>query len=181
MGEAKIRKEKLRAEMLKIIEGWIRPATAEEAEIVSEIERLPHEHVAVYPPEHLEYMEMKPRECHANCRIMVGQDSPDILAHVLGWRNENNAYILHSVIRQSDNKLYCVTPNEAKLVSFEFIPDEAISSREGNDGHYQYSRKGNAIGYGFRRDPDQTIEDGLKVKERLLSGMDPYEAMKLLR
>lgn len=181
MGQAKLRQEKLRAEFLRIVEGWSRPATDEEAFIVAEIEKLPLVTVTVYPPDQLEYMRMKPRECHANCRFMEQNGQEHKIRQVIGWRNDDGIYVLHSVIRQNDGRLYCVTPSEANLQKFEFIPDEEIQCREGDDGLYHYSRKGIEVGYGVRSNPDKTIAYAKKVKERLLSGMNPFEAMKLLK
>jgi len=181
MGEAKLRQEELRSEFLKIVEGWIRPATDEESTVVAEIEKLPFETVTVYPPDKLEYMRMKPRECHVNCRFMEENGQEHNIRHVVGWRNDDGIYVLHSVIRQDDGRLYCVTPNEASLEQFKFIPDDEIQCRESDDGRYHYSRKGVEIGYGFRSNPDETIAYAKKMKERLLSGMHPYEAMKLLK
>lgn len=42
-----------------------------------------------------------------------------------------------------------------------------------------YYRNGVKVGAGVRIDRAQTIADGKIVRERLLSGMDPYEAVRL--
>jgi hypothetical protein len=40
-------------------------------------------------------------------------------------------------------------------------------------------REGHEIGPGVRREPEQTLREGSIVRERLKSGMNPYEAMRL--
>ena len=97
----------------------------------------------------------------------------------LEWMQDGN-YVLHSIGR-SRRDYVCVTPVDEKMDAgspFPFIRDPKIEVREEN-GFHGYYRDGVKIGPGVRRDPSKTLAEIEIVRQRLLSGMDPYEAVKL--
>jgi hypothetical protein len=125
-------------------------------------------------------MGMKPQECHTNSRFMEKNDPEGRTKQILGWWPQGPHYVLHSIVNHRGQFL-CFTPVDAKLVpdaTFQFLPDPKIEVREAN-GVLNAYRDGVKIGAGVRLDPAQSIAETETVRQRLLSGMDPYEAVKL--
>jgi len=174
---AKIDDEHLRQDLIDSCLAWTDPPMEGETKAAAEVSKLPTVTITKYLPEHqLKAMGMKLRHCHTNCLSM--QDHPEVIGHVVGWIFTSNFYILHSVIRKSDNKLYCVTPTYDWMESFEFIPDDEIDIDTESSISW-FSRKGIQIITGLRLDPAATIANSEKKLKRLYSDMDPWEAYYL--
>lgn len=176
MGQAKRNREQLRKEVIKGIDDWSFPETEWETETVAEIEKLPVIRVRRYPDEALEYMRMIPKQCHANAKFMQENDPDGICWQVSGWWIQEGNYVLHSVVERA-GEFFCVTPVPMDSdYKFDFIPDPKIEWRE--EGEYRNSYRDNVeIGVGLRSDPKRTLKRNSIMKDRLLSGMNPYKAL----
>ena len=171
----------LRDVLLAEVDRWSFPVTDWELATVKEIERLPVVTAHRMPAAQLEWMRMEPRECHANARFMEAKDPDRRMKQVIGWWPQGDHYVLHSVVRNRLGQYVCVTPVDAKLVpdtQFDFVPDLTIEVRE-ESGVRSCYRDGVQIGAGVRRDPAQSLANAGIVRQRLLSGIDAYEAVKL--
>ncbi len=178
MGEAKRKREELRQRFLQIVEGWSAAPTEWETRMVAEVKELPRMTVRRYPPHVLAYMNMKQGECHANCQFMQNEDPDGICQRVVGWTYTDGQFVLHSVVKRND-EYFCVTPVPPGFPQeIIFVPDPAITVEE-KDGRYIFSRGGEEIRYGLRPNPAATLEFCNTLRERLNSGMNPYEAMDL--
>jgi hypothetical protein len=169
--------------LLQMLAKWSFPASDWERATVDAITRLPAVTVHRYPADLLEQMRMKPQECHVNARFMEEKDPEKATRRVLGWwvQPAGNAcqFVLHSVI-QRHGVYHCVTPVDPRVSpepTFPFVPDPQIEPRaEGNTWSYYRDRV--RIIHGVRSNPTQTIADCAAVRERLLAGMDPFEALQ---
>ncbi|AUX78890.1 hypothetical protein [Sinorhizobium fredii] len=177
MGEAKRKTEKTRVSFLAELDKWYFPTTEWEARTVAEISQLPVVKVTRYPDDTLAYMRMPPRACHANARFMQDNDPDKRLRQVTGWWPQDGHYVLHSVVDQH-GEYVCVTPAPMYVGrTFDFIPDEKIEWRDEGDYRTGY-RNGIEIGPGVRADPAKTLAELESMRQRLLSGMNPYQAVK---
>lgn len=177
MGEAKRKLEKVRASFIAELDNWSFSPTEWESRTVAEIQALPVIKVMRYPDDALEYMRMPPRECHKNARFMQDNDPNGRLKQVTGWWMQDGNYVLHSVVDQYGDYV-CVTPAPLHPENpFDFIPDEKIEWRDEGDFRVAY-RDGVKIGPGVRSNPTKAIADLEEIRSRLLSGMNPYEAVK---
>jgi hypothetical protein len=177
VGEAKRKLEEARATFLQELEKWSFPVSDWEARTVAEISKLPVVRVKRYPDDALAYMRMPPKECHKNARFMQDNDPDKRLRQVTGWWPQDGQYVLHSVVDQY-GEYVCVTPAPMHHEdTFDFIPDDKIEWRDEVDYRVAY-RDGVAIRPGVRSDPLKAIDDMKVVKERLLSGMNPYQAVQ---
>ncbi len=125
---------------------------------------------------------MEPRQCHTNARWMEENDPNGRSKHIVGWWAQNENFVLHSVVRHPGNQYVCYTPVDETLVpdrSFRFRPDPKIEKRIGEGNRWSWYRAGVQIRAGVRQNPTQTIANAALVRERLISGMDPYEAVQL--
>ncbi|MDX3925169.1 MAG: hypothetical protein QHC90_05085 [Shinella sp.] len=177
MGQAKRKLEEARASFLAELDSWSFPATEWEAKVVADIGSLPVVKVTRYPDEALAYMRMPPRECHKNARFMQDNDPDKRLRQVTGWWPQDGQFVLHSVVFQNGD-FVCVTP--APMHSgrtFEFIPDDKIEWRDEGDYRVAY-RDGMEVGPGVRADPAKTLVEIERVRQRLLSGMNPFQAVR---
>lgn len=159
---------------------WSFPVTDWEVATAKKIARLPVISVHRVPAAQLEWMRVKPRQCHVNARFMEENDPEKRTKRVIGWWSQDGNYVLHFIVR-SRGDYVCVTPVDEKMDAgspFPFIRDPKIEVREEN-GFHGYYRDGVKIGPGVRRDPSKTPAEIEIVRQRLLSGMDPYEAVKL--
>lgn len=177
MGEAKRNIAALKASFLAELDRWDFPGSSWEAETAAELADLPRVLVPRYPDHALDYMRMKPKECHVNTRFMQDNDPEGQVRQVTGWWHQGGNYVLHSVIEQPGG-LACVTPSPLHPENpFEFIPDPKIEWREEGDYRVAY-RDGHPIGPGIRTDPQQELADLAEMRKRLHSGMNPYEAIR---
>lgn len=178
MGAGKRKLEQVRAAFLAELDSWMFPPSEWETRTVEEIQSLPVVKVERYPDHVLEYMRMPERQCHANARFMQDHDPEQRLRQVTGWWLQEGSYVLHSVVDQQ-GKLVCVTPAPLhRDPTFEFIPDAKIEWREQGDYRVPY-RDNIEIGRGVRVDPLKTMTEIDMIRQRLLSGMNPYEAVRM--
>lgn len=155
------------------------PATPDEALLADAIGNLDVVKVPRAPADQLAWARMKPRECHANCQFYVNNDPERKTRMMFGWTLDTGVYVLHSVIER-DGQIICITPNELDETSIDFRPDPDLVAKISDQNKFSFSRTGIKVeGYGVRPDPAKTIKLGKYVKKRLLSGMNPYEAIKL--
>lgn len=167
--------------LLAELDNWSFPVTDWELATAKEIARLPSVIVTRPPAAQLEWMKMKPRECHTNARWMEENDPEGRTKLIVGWWPQNGNYVLHSITRHR-GQYVCFTPVDENLVpdsTFRFRPDPRIEKRVAEDNRWSWYRGGVKIGPGVRQDPAQTLANIKLARERLLSGMDPYEAMQL--
>jgi hypothetical protein len=170
----------LRNVLLDEVERWSFPITNWELATVKAIARLPSITVQRVDAVRLEWMRMKPRQCHGNARFMQENDPEGRTRQIVGWWTQNGNHVLHSIVRHRGQYL-CFTPVDEALVperTFRFRPDPKIEIRVEGDRRTFY-RDGVQIGPGVRQDPAKTLAYGEMVRQRLLSGMDPYEAVRL--
>jgi hypothetical protein len=176
MGEAKRNLENIRKSLLAEFDKWDFAPTTWETKTIEELNSLPKVIVTRYPDHILKFMRMKPRECHANSRFMQEKDPDGRMKHVTGWLNVDDHYILHSVVDQC-GQMVCVTPVQLEQSgTFEFIPDSQIEWRENGNVREAY-RQDVLIGPGLRSNPEKTRADLAELRARLLSGMNPYDAL----
>lgn len=178
MGQAKQRQKREREDMLRVLEKWSYPPSEWEAAMVSEVEQLPVTIVQREPPERLAWARMKPRLCHDNCAWYERNDPTGKSKACTGWiRDEFGNYVLHTVVNVGDEYV-CITPMpNVSGTHLEFIPDPAITVSIKDDKFYHY-RKGQRIGAGLRSEPEKTLAQVERVKERIASGMDAMEAAR---
>lgn len=178
MGEAKRKREALRATLIKSCDEWLFPPSKQEAEIASEISQLPVEMVERASDWQLRRIGMEPRKCHSNARFMAENDPTKQTKQVFGWLVQGGGnFVLHSVIKQRDH-LFCVTPSPFNPENpFPFVPDAAIEVRE-EDGGVFY-RKGLRIEAVVRSNPEVTIRRCLENRKRLEAWGNPYDAMRV--
>ncbi|QLQ17654.1 MAG: hypothetical protein HZT43_01370 [Exiguobacterium profundum] len=177
MGEGKRKLEAVRVKFLAELDDWSFPASEWESQTVAEIKRLPVVRVHRASDEELNYMRMKPQQCHTNVRFMVKNDPEQRSEQITGWWPQDGNYVLHSILNQW-GQFVCVTPSPMnKENPFSFIPDPKIEWREEGDYLTAY-RDGVAVGKGVRDNPAEALKALAVVRERLLSGMNPYEAIR---
>jgi hypothetical protein len=175
VGEAKRKLEEARKLFIAELDKWSFQATKWEARTVAEITELPVVKVTRYPDDTLAYMRMPPRECHKNARFMQDNDPDKQLRQVTGWWPQDGQYVLHSVVDQYGVHV-CVTPTPMHSGgTFDFIPDDKIEWRDEGDYRVAY-RDGEEIGPGVRADPAKTLAEIERMRQRLLTGMNPYQA-----
>ncbi|WP_051678736.1 hypothetical protein [Xanthobacter sp. 91] len=177
MGDAKRKLERVRQTFLAGLGDWMFPPSDWETRTVAEIQALPVVIVTRRPIHELEYMRMPAKQCHANARFLQDHDPERIMRHVAGWWVQPPNYVLHSVV-EKDGHFFCVTPAPDYLDgTFEFIPDDKIEWRVDGE-HMAPFREGVEIGRGVRSDAAATIAELEALRQRLLSGMNPYEAVR---
>lgn len=171
-----------RREYLKQVTRWSYPATDAEREIANEIDKIEPIMVERAHPLTIDYMRMRPNECHLNCYAYEKLDTTGRAKMVSGWWSDNDVYILHSVIDTGD-RLICITPGLHPSLDFtciEFRPDPKIDRQDINETTVKMgTRQGVKLGVGIRRNPEEAIAVAEYVRTRLLSGMDPEEALLL--
>lgn len=86
-------------DVLLELDRWSFPVTDWELATVKEIVRLRVIRVQRVDAAQLEWMRMKPRECHANARFYEENDPQRRSKHVIGWWPQNGNYVLHSIVR----------------------------------------------------------------------------------
>ncbi|MGO6943048.1 hypothetical protein [Rhizobium johnstonii] len=154
MGEAKQKNAQMIATIRNEMERWTQPYTAEEAEMVTEIKRIPVQHIQRGPLDQLKWMRMRPRYCHDNAVWMEENDPEHEARAVSGWLVTPGTFVLHSVVRQR-GALICVTPAETGHEDWiDFIPDPALMRSKTPAGQYIFQRGSHPISYGLRYDPE---------------------------
>jgi hypothetical protein len=177
VGDAKKKLESVRKAFLAGLEEWAFQPTEWEAQTVAEIQDLPMVKVHRYPNDALAYMRMPAQHCHKNAEFMEKNDPTGRTRHVTGWWLNEGSYVLHSVIHY-DGQYACVTPAPAERDNtFDFVPDSKIEWQE--EGEYRAAyRDGVGIGKGVRIKPAETLKELEIIRQRLLSGINPYEAVR---
>jgi hypothetical protein len=179
MGEAKARLERLRETFLASAEEWMFPPSRWEQEAVREILSRPMERAVRGLPRGAGVLNAPPRECHANALFYATHDPSGRAKLVTGWWRQPNVLVLHSLV-EIEGQLYCVTPFDADpSPDFAFIRDPRLRWHEDADGERYCERDGHRIGPGLRLDAPQVMADTALIKDRLCSGMNPYEAVKV--
>lgn len=177
MGEAKRKLETVRAEFLAELDKWSFPATDWELATVEEIKRLPVIKVWRASDRKLKWARMPAQQCHANACFIEEQDPDGRSKQITGWWLQDGDYVLHSIVNQHGNYI-CVTPAPLQPENpFDFIPDPKIEWRIEGDYRVAY-RDGVKIGPGVRSNPAKTLAKLNVTRQRLLSGMNPYEAVR---
>lgn len=170
---------KLRDSFLRQADRWSFPETQWERDLVLELGRLPLLRAPRAPEWLLRHSRMVPQRCHENVSFVV-EHFPHC-EHVSGWMPVDGDYVLHSVLRQS-GELVCVTPllspGRGMPDHVEFIPDPRIEWRREGAVPVAY-RDGVEVGPGVRTDPTATMRRVALVRERLLAGVHPFQAVLL--
>jgi hypothetical protein len=180
LGEAKKKREIMRQAILEGLDEWSFPVSQWEKRSVAEIQSLPRVKVNRYPDEVLSYMRMPARRCHENAHFMQNNDPEGKIKHIVGWWVQGEDFVLHSVVLQGDQYV-CVTPAPLESENtFEFVPDEKIEWRDEGNVRTAY-RDGVAIGKGLRADPEKTLAELDEIRGQILSGADPYDAVRRKR
>jgi hypothetical protein len=177
MGQAKVRREALRQQMLDEGRRWDFAPSSWEADICAQLK---DDSLVVVVPraaaEQIAWMKMPANKCHANERWFVQNDPSRRARAVTGWWVQWPDFVLHSVIEQ-DGQLICITPVPFDESDFPFIPDPQIDWIEDGDV-YSAVRGGRIIGPGVRAFPEFTMARNGIVRERLLAGDDPFKAIE---
>lgn len=176
MGEAKRRREQLRATMLEQSEFWAGPDSEWETALVEELLDMKVERVPRMAAEDIAWMRMPANACHANTRFYEANDPTGQGKSVTGWWLQGLDFVLHSVLG-NNGQYCCITPSAGGETEIFFVPDPNISWIETGDV-YSPVRNGQIIGLGVRRFPAFTRAMNDAVSTRLLAGMDPYRAME---
>ncbi|WP_234052600.1 MULTISPECIES: hypothetical protein [unclassified Xanthobacter] len=177
MGEAKRKLEQVRHTFLADLGEWMFPPSDWETRTVAEIQALPVVIVTRRPDRDLEYMRMPAKQCHENAHFLQVHDPEGLMRHVTGWWVQDGNYVLHSVV-EKDGHFFCVTPAPAYVEkTFDFIPDDKIEWRVDGE-HMAPFRDGVEVGRGVRTDAAATIAELEVLRQRLLSGMNPYKAVR---
>jgi hypothetical protein len=174
LGEAKVKRERLRATLLDECDRWSAPPSADEDAAREAVAALPVVKVRRLPADQIAYMRMPGRECHANCAWYAENDPERKTEHVIGWWIQPGADVLHSVIKR-DGGYFCLTPQLAGTPEvFDFVPDPEIEARE--EGEYRaFYRNGFRCVPGIRFDPAETIRYMEWMREKLLAGVNPMK------
>ncbi|WP_200901811.1 hypothetical protein [Pannonibacter phragmitetus] len=170
MGEAKHNRKQIRARMLSELERWMVPESEAEARLNDEIRAMTFYSISRQPDHVLDYMRMKPQQCHHNAASCARLDPSGESKHVSGWWKRGGIFFFHSVIL-SQTKLHCITPHHdnAKL---EFAPDFDIIWHEKN-GVMTSESKGQDVPYLVRDYPEAIIKAATEARDALLAGADP--------
>lgn len=170
MGEAKIRREELRAHMIIELERLMAPATPEEDALNDEIRALEFYEIHRIPDAQLSYMRMEPQRCHQNAGAYAKLDPSGESRHVAGWWKRGGIFYFHSVVL-SQTKLHCVTPHRDRL-PLTFAPDFDIAWSE-VAGFMKSDRRGADVPFLVRDFPDKVIAEANEARGALLAGADP--------
>lgn len=177
MGEAKRKREHLRAFMLVQMEKWLFPPSEWEREMARELAERPVVQVQRWPPHVLEDSGMPANHCHANTRWYADNDPEKKARQVTGWWKQEGAYVLHSIVER-DGKLACITPTPYGDDELAFIPDPQIEWRANEaDGVMEAFRDGVLIEVGVRVDPEGMIAQLEKDRAELIAAKNPYDVL----
>lgn len=170
MGEAKHRREELRARMLVELERWMMPASPDEDRLNDTIRALTFYKVPRAPDAQLTYMRMEPQQCHLNASAYARLDPTGESRHISGWWKRGGIFFFHSVVL-SQTKLCCVTPHYDRS-PLEFAPDFDITWTE-TEGVMNASRQGAKVPFLVRDFPEVIIAEATAARDALLAGAPP--------
>lgn len=180
MGQARARQQQrlqaMRDAVLFQSERWAKPGSALEAEWHREVSAGNHELVVTQRREALIRGGMIANDCHVNCSSQERNDPTGAAKHVVGWWQQGDCYVLHSVIEQNGD-LYCITPQHFDVPAFMFVRDKKLQWVPlGEDRVLR--REGHEPMVGLRKDPARFIESHRKLTQKLSEGLDVLEAME---
>jgi hypothetical protein len=181
MGEAKRREKELRDEFLKEADRWSFPPSEWEQKVVAELQAAEPIWVERMPREQVDWMRMPPGKCHANAQWYEDNDPSKTFKAVAGWLvDPEGNYVFHSVVSDGENYA-CITPSRADpRPMFEFIPDPKVTWYDDDaTGYRRALRDGGDIGAGVRSDPEKTIADCERIRQKLLAGVHPMKAIEI--
>lgn len=178
MNQGKFRREELRKKLLNDFEKFMMEPTEDEALLANEISSLPVKRIIRESPERLKWGGMQPQECHQNCRAYADLDPTKISRQISGWWVRDEVFVLHSVI-ETRGGLICITPYMMDESELDFIPDQKIVWDKDAEGKFSASRAGKPTIAVVRRNPQKTIKQCIYMKNRLRSGLNPYDAIDL--
>ena len=165
--------------MLEALKPWLKVPTDEEAQLAQEVSSFPILVVPKASPLMMNRMQMKAGECHFNCHFYVINDPQKKSKQITGWLYSpahGGTYCSHSVVDLSGD-MTCLTPDLFGDEAIEFVPDTKIElTFTGNVG--LVVRNGKPFSPTIRNEPEKAMAYYLKIKERLLSGIDPYDALE---
>ena len=170
MGEAKGRREELRARMIVELERLMAPTSPGEDALNDGIRALDFYQIHRVPDGQLAYMKMEPQRCHQNAGAYVKLDPSGESRHVSGWWKRNGIFYFHSVVL-SQTKLHCITPH-ADRSALTFAPDFDIVWHE-KGGLMNSDRRGAEVPYLICDFPDKVIAEATEARDGLLAGADP--------
>lgn len=115
MGEAKRRRqaadEALRQRFLHELDYLGAPELDGEVDLYHEVQAMPLLVIPRQVPEVIEWMRMKPGECHTNAYSFTQLDPSKRAKMFTGWWCDSAIPRLHSVVDQvGDGQLICITP-----------------------------------------------------------------------
>jgi hypothetical protein len=177
MGEAKRKRERLRAMMIKKTQDWMLPATDFEADLAKSILDLPVRRVPRLDSAAIAYMRMPANECHANVGWYARNDPTGQSVQVTGWTVEWPDFTLHSVLRRG-SELMCITPNAVMGGEIAFKQDERINWVEDAE-HYSPRIDGLEVPSNIRMFPEFTIARSQFVLRQLERVKNPYDALEI--
>jgi hypothetical protein len=174
MGQAKIRREAQRQEMLEQSSKWDFAASPWESAVCAELQEEAVALVRRASAQELAWARMPANQCHANSRWYAENDPTGNARAVTGWWVQWPNFVLHSVI-ETNGQLICVTPSLFREFEIPFIRDPKIKWIEDGDA-YSAIRNGKIVGPGVRMFPEFTMAQNAIVRERLFAGIDPLRA-----
>lgn len=172
MGQAKARREGLRAAMMRELERWASPPSKEEAQLLKAVEALPFRTVERLPDDQLAYMRMEPQQCHANAAAYARLDPTRRSRQVSGWWRRGPMLFFHSVV-ETQGQLACITPSAGPRL-LEFAEDPEIAWHAQGEV-MQATRGGLPVPYVLREDPERVLRVVSEMKSALASGADPMQ------
>ncbi|RVT40195.1 hypothetical protein [Sphingobium algorifonticola] len=152
------------------------PETPEEQLLVEEILALRFYDVSSVPDAEMAAQRMQPQQCHNNAAAFAARDPSGQSRPVAGWLRRGGLFLFHSVVL-SQSRLRCVTPHDHAL-PLAFAPDPEIEWLDVDDRKIA-RRRGSAVPYVVRVDPQAIIARARKAKQALLDGseyVDPAAA-----
>lgn len=178
MGQARVKELRRREAMGQAIvlqsERWARPGSALEARWLAEVEAMPHVPVFAQRREAMLAGGMVYAQCHMNCASVALNDP--MAKHVLGWWQQGDTYVLHSVIEQAGD-LYCVTPQHMDIQGFMFVRDPKLQWVTDQGPAPVILREGMECLDGLRRDPERFKLVHELLQQKVAAGLTPFDAM----
>src|ERR1700682_734226 len=129
MGQAKVRREALRQELLKNSKEWDFATSLWEAALCAELREGAVVVVPRAPPEQLAWSRMPAQECHAIARWYAKNDPSGKARMITGWWVQWPNFVLHSVV-EVEGRLICITPSAFGETEIPFISDPKITWTE---------------------------------------------------
>lgn len=175
MGDAKRKLAAMRQRHIELARWWDFPPSPEEASICDALREMEIINVRRASSAELSYMRMATNSCHANARWYEKNDPLKQSVAVTGWWVQWPDFVLHSVVKIRGVYI-CITPSDSREGAIPFIPDPNIRWIERGDQLVPF-KDGYEIGMGVRLFPEFSMAKMNIVKEKIVSGVNPLEAM----